>query len=104
MKKSGKKFTAAALATLAFLIVGLTALTFNDTARAASGSDAIAPRGDLLVPASCIGQTWPNISADCLVGEDGAPANDVRTVTIGYQTADNSSVLIRMPSPQLAAN
>jgi hypothetical protein len=97
-------FTAAALSALALLIVGIMGLTVNGTARAASGSDVVAPRGDLLVPASCIGQTWPDISADCLIGEDGAAVSNVRTVTIGYQTADDTSVLLRLPAPQLAAN
>lgn len=103
MQKSGKVF-AAALASLVLLFVGVTAVTLNGTARAASGSDVVAPRGDLLVPVSCIGQTWPNISAECLIGEDGTAASQVRTITIGYQTADNASALIRMPAPQLAAN
>lgn len=101
MTKSRTSWTAAALAGLV-LVAGLTTLvSLNGTAQAAADQ---APRGDLLVPAGCLGQTWPDISAECLVSADGTPARQVRTVTIGYQAGDDTTVLVRMPAPQVAAN
>ena len=60
-------------------------------------------KGDLLVPPPCAGQTWPDIASGCLVAADGTAVRPVRTVTVGYQTGEASSVLIRMPAPQVAS-
>jgi hypothetical protein len=37
------------------------------------------------------------------MGSDGNAIHPVRTVTLGYQTGDAASVLIRMPAPQVAS-
>ena len=101
MTKSRTSFAAAALAGFAALVGCLTLVSLNGTAQAASDQ---APRGDLESAAGCLGQTWPDISADCLVSADGSPTQQVRTVTIGYQSGDDTTVLVRMPAPQVAAN
>jgi hypothetical protein len=57
-----------------------------------------ASKGDLAIPADCASATWPNIDRSCLLKADGSPAPYVRTVTIGYQTGANSTVLLRVPA------
>lgn len=73
----------------------------NDPAivAAAKGSQ----KGDLLVSAGCAGQYWPYIAPDCLVIADSRANPPGRTVTIGYPVSETSSVLIRMPAPQIAS-
>ena len=52
---------------------------------------------------SCATQTWPNISRDCLVSENGAPVRKpVRTITIEKRESANSSTLMRVPAPSVA--
>ena len=58
-------------------------------------------KGDQLRGAepSCSGQTWPHISRDCLVSENGAPVRKpVRTITIEKRESVNSSTLVRVPA------
>jgi outer membrane murein-binding lipoprotein Lpp len=62
-----------------------------------------AQKGDLLVRPGCAGQYWPYIAPDCLVVGDSRPNPPGRTVTVGYNVSDTSSVLIRMPVPQIAS-
>jgi hypothetical protein len=112
--KSKKTIAAVVLSSIALTMVGLTTIPFNGTARAAAENQGAAaelaasaeqaPRGDLLLPAGCLGQVWPDISAECLITEDGSAAGEVRTVTIGYQTGDNTTVLVRLPAPLVASN
>jgi hypothetical protein len=48
---------------------------------------------------SCTSQTWPNISRDCLVSENGAPVRKpARTITIEKRDSANSSTLVRVPA------
>ena len=60
-------------------------------------------KGDLLVGPACDRQSWPQIASECLVSADGMGARTVRTVTVGYQTGEATTVLIRMPTPQVAS-
>jgi hypothetical protein len=57
-----------------------------------------ASKGDLAVPADCASATWPNVDRSCLSKADGSPAPYVRTVTIGYQSGSNATVLLRVPA------
>jgi len=62
-----------------------------------------AAKGDLFASRDCGTATWPNIDRACLVTADGTPAPAVRTVTIGYQEGANTTILVRMPAPAIAA-
>ena len=126
-----RKFVAAAiLLGLALIVAGLLAAPFNASARAASqaGVDVAADRiggafaaisemqadpaitaaaarlskGDLAAPAKCAGAVWPNIDASCLSTADGSSAPRVRTITIGYQADQNTTVLVRIPAAEIA--
>ncbi len=57
-----------------------------------------ASKGDLAIPADCASATWPNIDRSCLSTADGSPAPYVRTITVGYQTGSNTTVLLRVPA------
>ncbi len=69
----------------------------------AAGSISAASKGDLLVNGGCAGQKWPDITAACLVVTNGSPIRPVRSVTIGLQAGEATTVLVRMPAPQLAS-
>jgi hypothetical protein len=126
-----RRFVAAAiLFGLALIVAGLLAAPFNASARAAAtiGPDVAAERigqafasfseiepdpaltaaaarvskGDIGVPANCANAVWPNIDASCLSTADGAPAPRVRTITIGYQAGENTTVLVRIPAAEVA--
>jgi len=55
-------------------------------------------KGDLAIRADCAAATWPNVDRSCLSKADGSPAPYVRTITIGYQTGPNATVLLRVPA------
>jgi hypothetical protein len=58
-------------------------------------------KGDALRGADtgCAAQTWPNISRDCVVSENGAPVRKpIRTITIEKRDSANSSTLVRLPA------
>ena len=126
-----RKFVAAAiLMGLALIIVGLLIAPFNASARAAGQLDtgvatdriggsfatltemqpdpalaAAAARvlkGDLAAAPACAGAVWPNIDAACLSTADGSPARHVRSITIGYQAGENTTVLVRVPAQEMA--
>lgn len=55
--------------------------------------------------AGCAAETWPNISRDCLVAEDGTPLRKpARTITITMERRDraNTSTLVRVPATGVA--
>ena len=53
---------------------------------------------------ACSAQTWPNISRDCLVAEDGTPIRKpVRTITIEKREGANTSILVRVPTTGVAS-
>lgn len=82
----------------AFASVGPT-----EVAAAVQFAAARSGKGDLLVGPACAGQSWPQIASECLVGADGSAARPARTVTVGYQAGATTTVLIRMPAPQVAS-
>jgi hypothetical protein len=116
MMKSKKTLAVVFAGTAALALVAANMVAFQGTAIAAAGqgaavteaaaepAEAEATRGDLLVPIECLNQVWPDISPECLIGDDGATSAEVRTVTIGYETGEDSSVLMRMPARELASN
>ncbi len=59
-------------------------------------------RGDFLHTSDCASATWPNIDASCLLAADGSPAPRVRNVTVGNQIGANTTVLLRIPAPEMA--
>lgn len=123
-----RKFVAAAiLFGIALIVAGLVAAPFNASARAASqaGSDVAADRiggafsaiseieADPAITAAaarvskgnladCAKAVWPNVDASCLSTTDGSSARHVRTITIGYQAGENTTVLVRIPSNEIA--
>ena len=127
-----RKFVAAAiLVGIALILAGLLLAPFNASARAATdGSDAagdrigaafamisdrepvaeiaaaaaLAFKGDLGAESICAGATWPNIDASCLARADGAISQPVRLITIGYQSGDATTVLMRVPANEVATN
>jgi hypothetical protein len=122
-----RKFVAAAiLAGLALIVAGLV-MSPSNMARAASGqsdADFIAERiggafatisetaADPAIKAAasqaqkgdldCANATWPNIDASCLKTADGQPAPRVRTITVGYQAGESTTVLLRVPAAEVA--
>ena len=63
-------------------------------------------KGDQLksLDPTCSSQTWPNISRDCLVAENGATIRKpARTVTIEKREGANTSVLVRVPATGVAS-
>jgi hypothetical protein len=65
---------------------------------------AAAGKGDSMraVPLACTAQAWPHVSRDCLIAADGTPARaSVRTITMERREG-NTSVLVRVPAPELA--
>ena len=131
MTQSRKILATAALTGLGLVMTALTATPFYASARAAGQEptdfasqrievafasvreieaapaiEAAAERvqkGDLLARPGCFGEKWPNFSAACLMASDGSAAQPVRTVTIGYRIGETTSVLVRMPAPQVAS-
>ncbi len=130
MTKSTKILAVAALTGFALTLAGLVATPFNTSASAAgqiqfdsagridgafASIAAIDPapalktavlraaKGDKFAPANCESAVWPNIDRACLTNVDGSPAPAVRTITIGYQKGDATTVLVRMPAPAFAA-
>jgi len=61
-----------------------------------------AAKGDLLAHRDCAEQRWPDITSDCLMGSYGSSLRHVRSVTIGYQTGEATTFLVRTPVPQVA--
>jgi hypothetical protein len=71
----------------------------QDPALVAAAAQAL--KGDA-APGCCVDGVWPNIDASCLSTADGSPAPHVRTITIGYQTGQNTTVLMRVPTSEVA--
>jgi hypothetical protein len=57
-----------------------------------------AAKGDFFERPGCFGQVWPDITPECLVKAAGAAAAPVRTVTMGYQIGEATTVLVRIPA------
>ena len=119
-----KTITAAiALFGFALAAIGFVAAPFNTSASAAIGNgaheliaeriggafavigesgaeDLVEAKGDLWPPMSrdCAAETWPHVASDCIVTENGAPAPEVRFVTVSYQAGEAETVLLRLPA------
>jgi hypothetical protein len=53
---------------------------------------------------NCASQAWPNISRECLVAETGTPVRKAaRTITIEKREGANTSILVRVPSAEIAS-
>jgi hypothetical protein len=66
-----------------------------------TGSTRAGPLGGS--PDSCAAQAWPHIPQECLAPVAGAPIRKtVRTVTVERREGANTSVLVRVPSPDIA--
>lgn len=122
MTQSKMLFAAVAVAGFALTMAGLIAAPFDQSARAADNGAASAtqrieaaftlahPELQHAVPVriskgdlpGCVGQTWPNIAADCLATADGAPARKARMVTFGQQIGESETVLVRFPVSEVA--
>lgn len=71
-----------------------------------TGSLASDVKSDSLRAAApnCASQTWPNIARECLVAENGATLRKAaRTITIEQRQGANVSVLVRVPSAEIAS-
>jgi hypothetical protein len=126
MITSRKSIAAAALAGFSVLATGFAAASLpgmKGSPRAASPSARIAAafavlpdvaadpavvsaaqtarKGDL-PPSLCAARIRPEIGGECLHAEAGVE-RPVRTVTIGYQTGESTSMLLRVPAPQVAS-
>jgi len=53
-------------------------------------------------PTDCAAAIWPNIDAACLSTADGRPAPRVRTITVGFQSDPNTTILLRVPTSEVA--
>jgi hypothetical protein len=66
---------------------------------------ALDTKGDLLPrspQSACVTQAWPSVGPECLEPADGTPVRStVRMITI-EQREGNTSVLVRVPAPELA--
>ena len=51
--------------------------------------------------AGCASQAWPHIAPECLAGPDGQ-ARGVRMITVEQRQGANTSMLVRVPTPDLA--
>ena len=132
MMKSRKFLAAAALTGLSLSAVGLVVSPFSASARVSADTatldvaaarigvafqliPAIEParslkmaalrvaKGDLLAGPGCGGETWPNVSPGCLAMADGSAAPRVRYITVGKQLGEATTVLMRLPAPEVAA-
>ena len=127
-----RKFVAAAiLVGIALIVAGLLIAPFNASARAAAteGTDVASDRiggafsmiserepaaeiaaaaalvfkGDLGAESICAGAVWPNVDASCLARADGSAAHPVRLITIGYQSGEATTVLVRVLASEVAS-
>jgi hypothetical protein len=60
------------------------------------------PKGDLPRLPVCASSIWPNVDESCLSTANGSPAPRVRSITTGYQSGINTTVLIRVPGTAVA--
>ena len=74
-----------------------------EVAPALAAAAARSGKGDLFVGRDCAAQKWPQIASECLVDADGRAGHPMRTVTVGYQTGDAVTVLVRVPAPRVAS-
>ena len=71
-----------------------------------SSSAAAGGKGDSLraTDPNCAAQAWPNVARECLIAEVGTPVRKaVRTITIEKREGANTSVLVPVPSAEIAS-
>jgi hypothetical protein len=63
-------------------------------------------KGDLMrttTRGACASKAWPNVGPECLEAANGTPARaSVRMITVEQREGANTSVLVRVLSPELA--
>jgi hypothetical protein len=62
-------------------------------------------KGDLLKApqGACASQAWPHIAPECLQSASGSPVRSgVRMITVEQREGANTSVLVRVPAPEVA--
>ena len=71
---------------------------------AAEGKAAVGKGNFQRSAAGCAGQTWPNISHDCLTSADGRPVRQAdRVITVEERRdIERTSVLVRLPATEIA--
>jgi hypothetical protein len=80
-------------------------ITYTGSQGESRGAQASAGgKGDLLRKAqgTCASQAWPNVARECLEAANGTPARSVRMITVEQREGANTSVLMRVPSPEIA--
>ncbi len=125
------KIAAAALTALVLAATGFTAIPSHGSARVVDAGGAgiaaeriasafalapavatdasiqiatrIARKGDLGARPACFGGTWPDVAPGCLTLADGSAAPAIRSVTVGVQSGESTTMLIRVPAPQVAS-
>jgi hypothetical protein len=97
----GMKGSAAAVTPSQRIAAAFAALP-RATAEPAQVAAAKAARKGDLPPSLCAAQSWPEIEPGCLHSE-GQAGRPVRTVTIGFQSGETTTVLLRVPAPQVAS-
>lgn len=82
----------------AFAVVHMT-----EAAPAVRAAAVRSAKGDLPRSLGCKAQTWPDVDVGCLVNADGSPAAKARFVTVGSQTGETETVLLRIPASLVAS-
>lgn len=82
----------------AFAVVRMT-----EAAPAVRAAAVRSAKGDLPRSLGCKAQTWPDVDVGCLVNADGSPAAKARFVTVGSQTGETETVLLRIPASLVAS-
>ena len=62
-------------------------------------------KGDLLRAdrsRACMSQAWPHIDPECLQRADGTARRSVPMITVEERSGANTSVLVRIPTPEIA--
>jgi hypothetical protein len=80
------------------------AATMPETTGSVAGATQSGKSDQLRTDPTCASQTWPNISRDCLVAENGTPVRKAaRTITIEKREGANTSILVRVPTTGVAS-
>lgn len=52
---------------------------------------------------ACTAQAWPYVAPECLGRSEGGPVRgNVRVITVEQRQGDSTSILVRVPAPELA--
>jgi hypothetical protein len=104
---SGSRGKSASLALacigLAVAVLSLSSVAGSARTGAVAEQTVTAIKENLAVKPHCGVQQWPDVQPDCLVRTDGKPLRAARTITIGHQEGEATTVLVRMPAPLVAS-